>query len=50
VDTQAAFDTSLKHRYSAALSWDRVHPNTAGHMVLAHAVLTELGFHWNGES
>jgi len=50
VDTQAAFNAALKHRYSAALAWDRVHPNTAGHMVLAHAVLSELGFSWTGEA
>jgi lysophospholipase L1-like esterase len=41
VDTQGAFDRMLKHGYSAALSWDRVHPGHVGHMVLAQAFLRE---------
>ena len=48
VDTQAAFNEALRHRHSAALAWDRVHPNLAGHMILAKAVLDALGFEWNG--
>ena len=46
VDTQAAFDRVLRHCHSAALAWDRVHPNTAGHMILARAFLTAVGFKW----
>lgn len=46
VDTQAAFDTVLKHCHSAALAWDRVHPNVTGHMVLARAFLHAIGFTW----
>jgi lysophospholipase L1-like esterase len=49
VDTQAAFNKVLLHRFSAALAWDRVHPNAAGQMVLAKAFLDALGFRWNGE-
>ena len=48
VDTQAAFNEALRHRHSAALAWDRVHPNLVGHMILAKAVLDALGFEWNG--
>jgi lysophospholipase L1-like esterase len=44
VDTQAAFGRVLRHMHSAALAWDRVHPNAAGHMVLARAFLEAVGF------
>lgn len=46
VDTQAAFDAVLTHMHSAALAWDRVHPNQAGHMVLARAFLNAIGYRW----
>jgi lysophospholipase L1-like esterase len=46
VDTQAAFDAVLAHRHSAALAWDRIHPNATGHMVLARAFLNAVGFAW----
>lgn len=44
VDTQAAFDEVLKHLHPAALAWDRVHPNTAGHLLLARAFLDGIAF------
>jgi lysophospholipase L1-like esterase len=47
VDTQAAFDAVLKHYYAATLAWDRVHPNQAGHMVLARAFLDAIGYEWS---
>lgn len=46
VDTQAAFNPVLEELYAAALAWDRVHPTTAGHMVLARAFLDKVGFEW----
>ncbi|MDE1170109.1 MAG: SGNH/GDSL hydrolase family protein [Verrucomicrobium sp.] len=46
VDTQAAFDRALEGGHSAALAWDRVHPNQAGHMILARAFLEAVGFDW----
>jgi len=46
VDTQAAFDRALKHQHSCNLSWDRVHPNSTGHMILARAFLDAVGFVW----
>ncbi|MBC8141850.1 MAG: SGNH/GDSL hydrolase family protein [Armatimonadetes bacterium] len=46
VDAQRAFDNALLHRHSAALAWDRVHPNPAGQMILAKAFLDALGFVW----
>ncbi|OCA88131.1 GDSL family lipase [Bacillus sp. FJAT-27225] len=46
INTQAAFDVVLKEFYSASLAWDRVHPSSAGHMVLARAFLNAAGFDW----
>ncbi len=46
VDTQAAFDAVLEHLYPGVLAGDRVHPNTAGHMVLARSFLDAVGFDW----
>ena len=46
VDTQAAFDRVLKQYYPATLAWDRVHPSSIGHMVLAKAFLDVLDFEW----
>jgi len=44
VDTQAAFSRVLAHYHANAFSWDRVHPNQAGHMVIAKAFLAAVGF------
>ena len=44
VDTQAAFDAALRHMHPMALAWDRIHPNLAGHMILARAFLGAVGF------
>ncbi|HEY3376113.1 MAG TPA: SGNH/GDSL hydrolase family protein [Armatimonadota bacterium] len=46
VDTQAAFNRVLEHCHSAAISWDRVHPNHIGHMTLARAFLQAVEFVW----
>ncbi len=43
VDTQAAFDEITVHTHPMTLAWDRIHPNTTGHMVLARAFLRALG-------
>lgn len=43
VDTQAAFEPVLAHMHSAAIGWDRVHPNIVGHTVLARAFLQAVG-------
>lgn len=47
VDLQEAFNTMLKHLYPASIAWDRVHPNTSGHMVIARAFLNKVGFDWS---
>ena len=46
VDTQAAFNATLKHLYAATLAWDRVHPNQIGTMVIARAFLNAIGYQW----
>ena len=46
VDTQAAFDKALEHYYPATLGWDRVHPSTVGHMIIARELMRELGYQW----
>jgi len=49
VDTQAAYDKLMQHVHSYELAGDRIHPNTAGHMVLARAFLDAIGFSWDGQ-
>lgn len=49
VDTQAEFDKVLKYRYSAYITWDRVHPNVYGATVLARAFLKAVDFDFNHE-
>ena len=44
VDTQAAFNAVLEHIHPMALAWDRIHPNSTGHMILARAFLQGVGF------
>ncbi len=43
VDTQAAFDAITPHTHPMTLAWDRIHPNTTGHLILARAFLGALG-------
>ena len=44
VDLQQAFDDVLQYQHPMKLSWDRVHPNAVGHMVIALAFLKVLQF------
>ena len=44
VDLQAAFDRRLQYCHPMAITWDRIHPNQAGHMTIARAMLKALGF------
>jgi len=46
VDTQAAFDEILQHVHPMTLAWDRVHPTTSGHFILARALLKAIGYLW----
>jgi lysophospholipase L1-like esterase len=43
VDTQAAFAKVLASVHPMSLAWDRVHPNLAGHLVIARAFLAAVG-------
>lgn len=44
VDTQAAFDNMLENMHPMALAWDRIHPNSSGHALLASCFLKAVGF------
>ena len=43
IDVQADFDAHLQHRYPAYISWDRVHPNWVGGMIIARRIMKEIG-------
>lgn len=43
IDTQAAIDAVLAHTHPMSLAWDRIHPQPAGHMILARAFLAAFG-------
>ena len=44
VRTQEAFDRVLEHSESSDWAADRIHPNLAGHAVIAQALLSAIGF------
>jgi len=46
VDTQCFFNQHLAHRPTQSICGDRVHPNQAGHMILARAFLSSISFDW----
>jgi lysophospholipase L1-like esterase len=46
VDTQTPFDELLKTVPFESLSHDRVHPNQAGHTVIARGVCKAIGLEW----
>lgn len=47
IDLQALFDEYFRHRHSAYIAWDRVHPNQIGAALIARAFLKEAGFDFN---
>ena len=47
IDLQAAFDNYLKYYYPATMTWDRIHPDSVGHMIIARAFLNAVDFDWN---
>lgn len=49
IDLQKKFERLLKYRYSAYITWDRVHPGAVGCVVIARAFLETVEFRWNGE-
>jgi len=46
VDCQKEFDRVLQYQHSCLYAWDRVHPDTSGHLLIAKAFLNALGFTW----
>ena len=45
-DAQKDMDEYFKYYPAVYMSWDRVHPNQVGHMILARALVNALGFEW----
>lgn len=43
LDLQKHFDAYMLHRPGQSISWDRVHPGTVGALIIARAVLREMG-------
>lgn len=43
VDTQTAIDAYLQYNHSSAMTWDRVHPNSTGHMIIAKETFKAVG-------
>ena len=39
VDLQGAFNKLLEHTHPMTICWDRIHPNTIGHTLIAHSFL-----------
>ena len=48
VDLPAAFDAFFQYYSPQVIAWDRMHPNTIGHMIIARAFVNAIGFEWNG--
>ncbi|WP_127490619.1 SGNH/GDSL hydrolase family protein [Paenibacillus glycanilyticus] len=46
IDIQAAFAPQFEYVHPTAIASDRVHPGLSGHMIIARALLQELGFEW----
>lgn len=44
IDLQAMFDEYFKHRHSAYIAWDRVHPNPTGATLIAKEFLKHCGY------
>lgn len=47
VDLQAMFDRYFQFRHSSYISWDRVHPNQIGAMLIAKEFLSHCGFDYS---
>ena len=49
IDFQAMYNKYLKHRHSASIAWDRVHPNRMGAVMMAREILSHCDFDYNRE-
>lgn len=47
VDLQSVFDKYLKVRHSSYITWDRVHPNQTGALLIADEFMKTVGFEKN---
>ena len=43
VDLQEAFDKYFEHFHPVSMSWDRVHPDPTGHLLIARTIAQALG-------
>lgn len=48
-DPQPLWDHYFTQYEPIAMSWDRVHPNHTGHMMIAKAIVDAMGFSWQRE-
>jgi lysophospholipase L1-like esterase len=48
VDLQAAFDSYFQYYSPQTIAWDRIHPNVTGHVLIARAILSAIGYTWQG--
>ena len=46
VDVQSAFDDYFRYYHPASIQWDRIHPNTVGHTLIAREILKQLDYQW----
>ena len=46
VDVQSAFDDYFRFYHPASIQWDRIHPNIAGHTLIAREILKQLDYQW----
>jgi lysophospholipase L1-like esterase len=46
VDLQRCFDEYLRHYSAQSITWDRLHPDIVGHMIISRAFLRAAGFEW----
>lgn len=46
VDVQSAFDDYFRFYHPASIQWDRIHPNTVGHTLIAREILKQLDYQW----
>lgn len=44
VDLQPAWDALFGHMHPCNIAWDRIHPNHAGHVLIANQFLQAVGF------
>lgn len=46
VDLQAAFDRYFEHNHPMSINWDYIHPDVAGHTIIAREILKQLDYEW----